>query len=446
MQTKAKGLPSAVKLLGGLAALVAAGALLLLLPPMSLPGRGLDPLSALFTSVSALTVTGLSGVPLGERLSPLGLVLLGVLIQLGGVGYMVCAVIVFRLIGRSIGLADRLALQDSLGLLNPRAVVQLTQRVFITVILLEGLAALFFFFYWGDLYPPDRKLYLAVFHSVSSFCNAFFDITTGSPFFPEGVPQDPVTWAVAIVLAFLGGLGIPVLYEILTWRRKKRFSLHTKVTLVVKAVMIFGGGTLLWIAEARPGGALASFPWPEQALMSFAQSSLARAAGGAIFPEIGAISAAGQLVLLGVMFVGAGPASMGGGITTGTFAVMALALIAYAKGREKARIAGREIPHEMVRKAFAVLTISLLVVLGSAWLLVLTHPFSLSEALFESVSAFSTCGLSLDVTSRLNPFGQAVVMLTMIWGRLGALTILFIFTRSSPPGRITYPEEKVLIG
>ena len=163
-------------------------------------------------------------------------------------------------------------------------------------------------------------------------------------------------------------------------------------------------------------------------------------------PQFHEISSGGNLMMVTLMFVGCAPASMGGGITTGTLLVMVLALWAYGRGRAMPVIYGRTIPGNMVRKAAAVLTISLFAVITSTWIILMTHDVPLETAVFEVVSAFATCGLTLNFTTELNGIGLTVIMLMMFWGRLGALTILFAFTKTSPPGRVRYPEEKILLG
>jgi trk system potassium uptake protein TrkH len=152
------------------------------------------------------------------------------------------------------------------------------------------------------------------------------------------------------------------------------------------------------------------------------------------------------MLTMGLMLIGSAPASMGGGITTGTLAVLLLSLWAYVQGRPAAQIGGRTIAVDAVRRASAILTVSLLVVGGATWLILLTHPVTLDRALFEVISAFATCGLTLAFTGQLNLFGQAVIMLVMFWGRLGALTIVAALAQQAPPPLVTYPEEPLLIG
>jgi trk system potassium uptake protein TrkH len=182
-------------------------------------------------------------------------------------------------------------------------------------------------------------------------------------------------------------------------------------------------------------------------LLGFFQSISARTAGFAGIQPFDAISEASTLLLLALMFIGAAPASMGGGITTGTFAVLGLTLWGYARGQSRAHVAGRSLPTQMIQKAAAVLTISLFVVTFATWLLLMTHDVALNVALFEVISAFATCGLSLGLTGELDLFGQLIIILMMFWGRLGALTIIVALAAQSKTSQlVSYPEENILIG
>jgi trk system potassium uptake protein TrkH len=248
-------------------------------------------------------------------------------------------------------------------------------------------------------------------------------------------------------LIFLGGLGIPVLSDLLTWHPEQRVSLHTRLTLIVIVSLICAGGLGIFVAERAVGGVLADETWPRQLLLAFFQSISTRTAGFAGIQPFDQITPASQLLLTVLMFIGAAPASMGGGITTGTFAVLTLALWGYARGKTSAQVGGRSIAPAMVHKAAAVLTISLFVVLFAVWLLLMSHPAPIDTVMFEVVSAFATCGLTLGMTGELNLFGQLIIVLVMFWGRLGALTIIVALAAQTQSNQlVTYPEEKILIG
>lgn len=435
---------TALRLVLGLAALVTLGTLALLLPGMA--ARPLALHEALFTATSALAVTGLSTITPARDLTLPGQVVLLVLIQTGGVGFMAAAVIVLRLLGRKISLVDRLTLRDSLGLLEPRAILQVTGRVAALALAIELAGAAMLWLNWRPRLGDGRALFYALFHAVSAFCNAGFELFSGLPDH-NGIPVDGRTLAVLAGLIVLGGLGIPVLGDLLLWfRSRKRLSLHTRITLAASLALIAVGMAGFLLAESQADGTLIGLPAGRRLVLAAFQSISARTAGFASLPNLELLTPASQMMTMGLMLIGCAPASMGGGITTGTFAVLLLSLWGYAQGRPAAQVGGRTIAVDAVRRAGAVVTVSLLVVGGATWLILMTHQVTLDLALFEVISAFATCGLTLAFTGKLNLFGQAIIMLVMFWGRLGALTIVAALAQQAPPQPVLYPEEPLLIG
>lgn len=434
----------AVRLVAGLLFLLVLGTALLILPGMST--RPLAVNEAAFTTISALSVTGLSIITPATDLTRTGQIVLLGLIQIGGVGFMVVAVTIFRFLGRRVALVDRLTLKDSFGLQSPRTILRLSQNVLIAVFVIEGLGATALYYHWRDELGEERALFYGIFHAVSSFCNAGFDLFGGLPDYPRGIPNDSITLLILGSLIFIGGLGIPVLSDLLTYWRERRLSLHTRMTLVVVTALVLIGGMGLFLSEGRVNGALRDAGWDERFVQSLFQSVSARTAGFAGIQPFETLSPAGQLLMIVLMFIGCAPASMGGGITTGTFAVLVIALWSYARGDSVVTVGGRSLSSESIRRAAAVLVVSLLAVSLSSWLIAITHNTSLDRAVFEVVSAFATCGLTLAFTSELNLFGQFIIGLMMFWGRLGALTIVAALAQQTPTERVQYPEEQVLIG
>lgn len=441
----------ALRLVLGLATLVVAGSLVLMLPAAG-GARPLTPNEAFFTAVSALSVTGLSVITPAVDLSLFGQIVLLVLIQLGGVGFMVLAVLILSLLGRKVTLSDRLALSDSLGLGAPRAILSLTWRMLAVVLTLEALGALLLYLHWrGDgRLSEGQALFYAIFHAVSAFCNAGFDLFSGLPAYPAGIPRDSISLSVLGAMILVGGLGIPVLGDLLRYRRARRLSLHTRITLAVVTFLVLSGAVGFYFAEGNPirGGNLVDEPPLRRALISLFQSISARTAGFAGIAEFDRLTHPSQVLMITLMFIGCPPASMGGGITTGTFAVLTISLWSFARGQPSAQIAGRALGPGTTRKAAAVLTVSLFVVLLATWLILMTHPTAtIDQVAFEVVSAFATCGLSLNFTGQLNGFGQLIIMLVMFWGRLGALTLVIALAQQQGrPQPVQYPEEQILIG
>lgn len=444
LRRRASALP-AMRLLLGLLGLIGLGTLLLALP-WSGATRRLTLGEAAFTAVSALTTTGLATIQPSRDLSVFGQIMLLLLMQIGGVGFTVLAVTLFRLIGRRITFSERVALRDSLGVVDLWGVVRLTRLVLFGVLAIEGLGALLLWAGWVDDYGPGRALYLALFHSVSAFCNASFDLFGGgggiatNPF-----PTDAYTLLVIALLIALGSIGVPVIADVLDWRSHPTFTLHTRLTLSVWLLLTVAGTTLVFISESFSRGAFSAQPPHERLLLAFFHVVASRTSGFNVQP-IADLAPGSVLVLTTLMFIGGAPASTAGGITTGTFGTLVLAASAYVRGADEIRLGKRAISRDSVYKAVAVLTVSLFVVGAGTWLLMVTQTTNFERALFEAVSAFATCGFSLGLTSELNGFGLLVTALLMIWGRLGPLTVVVAVAQRRQPSPISYPEERILIG
>lgn len=443
-------IPVPLRVVLSLVVMALIGSLLLRLPGVSY--RPLTYGEALFTSVSAITVTGLSVIDPAVDLTPFGKVVLAGLIQLGGIGALTLTVLVFRLLGRRISLLERIALRNTLGHVDARNVLGLAGWVILGVFIIEGLGALLLWLHWRqDLVPilgSDLKAFsFAAFHSMSAFCNAGFEIFGSLPGMGNNIPTDAASLALLAGLITTGGLGVPVIADLLALRKKHRLSLNTRLTLAIYFSLVLLGGLGMFFAEGLAGRLAPGLRWYEWLGMSFFQSVSARTGGLTGSLGFEALTPASRFLVVMLMFVGAAPASMGGGITTGTAAVLGLAMWAYAGNRADPTIAGRTVARASIQRATAVLILSLLVVLVATWLLLLTHPHvPVIDALFEVVSAFATCGLTLAFTGQLNPFGRVIIMLVMIWGRLGALTVVVALSRPAPPRLIHYPDENLLIG
>jgi trk system potassium uptake protein TrkH len=420
---------------------------------LSLPGMTTQPLTLmerLFTVTSAVTVTGLAVVTTSTAFTPLGQFLLMCLIQLGGLGYVVVVVLAFRVMGRQVPLAERLTLASELGLTKTRSIVSILQRSLALMLIVEAAGTVLLFVHWSlkGLPLDGRTFFYALFHSVAAFCNAGFDLFTGLPPEQAWSPVDIPTLLILGTIVILGGLGIPVFMD-LTYRQgtRRRLSLHSRVTLMASLILVLAGMAAIWIADYWIGGALAESPAGWRLTLAWFQSVVTRTAGFPGLISFVPLNSATILVLMGLMFVGSGPASMGGGITTGTFSVLLLTVISLARGRRTPYLNRRAISLQTVQRAMAVLVVAGTVVGTSIWLLLLLEPFELQEVAFEVISAFSTVGLSLGITPQLSTAGRVIIMLTMIWGRLGAMTIVAaLVQRRARTDLVDYPEADLLVG
>lgn len=442
------------RLIAALATLIAIGTGLLLLPPMTT-----HPISftdALFTATSAAAVTGLSVLTTSVDFTRWGQWVILFLMQFGGLGFVVVLVLTLRLLGRQVSLIDRLAVSNSLGLAGPRDILRVLGRTVVFMLAIEGVGALILWLHWrsSGIVPEGDAAFYALFHSIAAYCNAGFDLFSGLARYPEGLPADSVTLLTLGFLVVLGGLGIPVYMEMLHRRirhaagsRVRALSLHTRLTLWSALILILVGWAGLLAAEYRHDGVLAGMSFGERALRAWFQSVAARTAGFPAFSDFGDIHEASRLLLIGLMFIGSAPASMGGGITTGTLSVLVAATWSLNRGHKGVQVSDRAISQATVWRATSVLIISVAVVSAATWLLLLSQNLTLSTALFEIVSAFSTTGLSLGATGQLDTFGRLLVIAMMFWGRLGAITIMLaVLKRSNRETLVSYPEEAILVG
>ena len=447
-------LPIPLRLVVALATLIGIGTGLLLLPWMTT--QPISFMDALFTSTSASAVTGLSVLTTSTAFTRPGQWVILLLMEFGGLGFLVTAVLTLRLLGRRISLVDRLAVSSSLGLASPRAIMQVLGRTVAFMLAVEGIGALILWVHWrlSGIVPAGDAAFYALFHAVAAFCNAGFDLFAGLPQYPEGVPADPITLLTLGWLVIIGGLGIPVYMELLHRRtarkegaRLRRLSLQTRLALWSALVLVLVGWAGLLLSEYRHAGVLSGLPFGERVLRAWFQSVAARTAGFAGLSDFANLHEASRLLLICLMFIGSAPASMGGGITTGTFSVLVVAMWSLARGYDRVRAGQRAISMAMVWRAVTVLFISLGVVVIATWLLLFTQDLAFSSVLFEVVSAFSTTGLSLGVTGQLDTFGRLLIIALMFWGRLGAITIMLILLkRRGRESLAKYPEETVLVG
>jgi trk system potassium uptake protein TrkH len=426
--------------------LVLVGTFLLWLP-ISGAKRTLTLNEAFFTAVSAVSTTGLSIITPGQDLSIFGQVVLMLLMQLGGIGFMVTAITVFRLAGKHVTFAERLTLRDSLGLISAAQILRLTTQILIAVLLVELLGALLLWVNWLPEFGIGPAAYYAIFHAISAFTNASFDLFSMSPTASAQFPTDSLTLLILSALIFLGGIGIPVISDVLQYRRRHRFTLHTRLTLVTASFLIIVGTLLFFLVEEKFRLVFQDESAGRLLILAFFHSVASRTSGFTVTGQFGQLEPANALLLTVLMFIGASPASMGGGITTSTFAILVLALISFVRGQKEITVGRRAIPLELLHKATAVITGASLLILASTWLLLYTQDnVSLTAALVESVSAFSTTGYSLALTPRLNLFGQLLIAALMFFGRIGTLTIIVTLAQPSVPPAVTYPEERILIG
>ena len=431
----------------GIALMIVMGTFLLSLPAATADGTPLHWLDALFTATSALCVTGLSVVDTGTHFSLFGQIIMLILIQVGGVGFVTMAVVISVLIGRRVGLRERLLVQESLGQVTFQGMVRLALYTFLLALAAELAGMILLWARWQTDLGPARALWFAIFHSVSAFTNAGFDLfgAVGESSL-QGYRGDLLVNAVIAGLIVLGSLGLPVLNEIMRWYWTRRFSLHASLVLVTSSLLLAGGAILLFFTKISPASSLPPLTFGERVLVSLFQSASARTGGLTTIPLVD-MNPAAWFVIMALMFIGAATASMGGGVKVNVLGALLSTLWSVARGRNEIKAFGRTIPRETVYKALAVM-------MGSAtFVMVMTIALNMSESLdplflmFEVVSAFGTVGFSLGVTPQLSDTGKILIAITMFVGRLGPLTLIAAIARQQKTVQlIRYPEEKILIG
>ena len=418
----------------GFALTVLIGAGLLLLPCSVRPGVSLSLIDALYTSTSAVCVTGLIAVDAHDTFTPLGQCILGLLIQIGGLGVTAVGAGVILAIRKRISIKGRTLLREAMNLDSGKGIVHFLKSVLLTTLTIELAGACLSFPVFVRDYSVPQAIGISLFHSVAAFNNSGFDILGGmrnlTPY-----RDDVLLNLVTSALIILGGIGFLVIREVLEKRfRWKRFSMHTRVVLSVSAVLTLAGTLLLKLTERG------NISW----LGAFFQSVTARTAGFSTYP-LGGFSNAGLVVMMVLMFIGASPGSTGGGIKTTTFFAVLQGIRSAATNRSE-KAFRYTLPADAFRKASVIASIGLFLVAGSTFVLLLLEPqLALRDALFEMVSAFGTVGLSTGITPGLGVAAKLLSIVMMYIGRLGPMTIatVWYFSRGE---RVRFPEGNIAIG
>jgi trk system potassium uptake protein TrkH len=446
-QKKASPARGSKILVAGFAAIILIGTVLLRLPISTAGPQSLTWVEALFTATSATTVTGLIVVPTEATFSLFGEIVILMLIQVGGIGFITLSVVLFRLIGRRMSIYERTLLRQTLGVEGRGGIVSLTLVVVASTLFIEMIGALFMFTQYVQILSWPKALYYSIFHAISAFCNAGFDLFLGLDD-PTLVftRQNPTLLIVMSVLITIGTLGITVVYDIVAWPREQRLSLHTKIVLPFTIILTLIGTVFVVCDEAFiDGEAIPNVLTGQNILLAFFTVVSSRTAGLTLIP-MDLLGEGSQLITFIWMFIGGAPASMGGGVGLSTVAVVLITLQSTVLGFREVRILERTLPVETIVKAVAVLTVSTALVVGITLLLILLEPAHLFAIAFEVVSAFSNTGYSLGITADLGTVSRLLVAFTMFWGRLGPLTLVVALAQRRRTPLVHYPEEKIIIG
>jgi trk system potassium uptake protein TrkH len=435
----------------GFIAVILIGTLLLMLPLSIADGTWGGFITALFTSTSAVCVTGLVVVDTGTYFSFWGQFFIMLLVQVGGLGYMTATTFLLLLIGRRFGLRERLAIQQSLDRPGLSGVVQLVKSIIAVTLIFELTGAFLMILVFTPQHGFDRALWLGVFHSVSAFNNAGFGL------FPDNFISYATSIPINLIIPFLiifGGIGYQVINEMYSWlrdrltgiRKRTVFSLNFKIVTSTTIVLLAVGTIAFLGIEYDNPETFGGFNLGEKFLLAWFQAVVPRTAG---FNSIdyGKMTDAGLFLTIALMFIGAGPGSTGGGIKTTTFRIFYSVTKSILQGKEEVLCYQREIPPLLIRKAVAVVFGSLLTVVIATTLIAISDPdIVFIHVLLETVSAFATVGLSTGITASISTFGKLILIATMYVGRVGVLLLMSAVLGDPTPTAIRYPEENLLVG
>lgn len=405
-------------------------------------------LTSFFTATSATCVTGLIKADTYMNWSTFGQVVIITLIQIGGIGFMTICITAISLTRKKIGLASRSLMQNSISAPQLGGIVRMTKFVLIGTLVIESIGALLLAFYFCPLLGVGRGIWFSVFHSISAFCNAGFDLLGiyGQPF--SSITSLCGNWYVNIIimsLIILGGLGFFVWYNILESKfRIKKMSLHTRIVLFMTAVLVFGGALLLFLLE-HGGPAYEGKPVSDQIAASLFQSVSARTAGFNSV-DLGALTDSGKFIIVGLMLIGGSPGSTAGGIKTTTFAILVLSIVTTFRHRKSTEVFGRRMEEGITRTASCVFMLYLFLSCGTAAIISHIEMIPFIDALLETASAIATVGMTVGITPALGTVSTLILSFLMIFGRVGSITTLLAFSSNRNVKVSSLPLEKVQIG
>jgi len=433
----------------GFLAVILLGTVLLALPAASADGKSIGLFDSLFTSTSAVCVTGLVVVDTGTTFSLFGQIVLLILIQTGGLGFMVFATMIMVMLGRKISIKGRMLIRESMNTGSLSDLGRLTRLYLLLSLGIELCGALLLSVRFVPLYGWKHGLWMALFHAVSAFCNAGFDLF-GRYASLTVFSRDPLVLLTIAALIILGGLGFSVILETLRNRQGFRnLSLHTRIVLMTTVVLLLAGTVFYWLTEWTNAETLAGFSEGEKALNAFFQSVTMRTAGFNSF-DLAGFRAGSKLFSSFMMMIGASPASTGGGIKTTTIAAVGLLMLSVVRGESEVNVARRRLSDDILRRALAVAVLFLTIQLTGTLIIALMEDgrFPLQDILFEASSAMGTVGVSAIGTPNLSAAARAVLLPMMFLGRVGPLTLAVALARQQSKGRSVskYPEERIMIG
>ena len=426
--------------------LVLIGTILLLLPFASVPDEDTSILTALFTSVSASCVTGLVLVDTATHWTLFGQIVILLLIQIGGLGFITIATVFLSFARKSLGLKNRSLMAESISTAKLSGLKTLTKRIIKGTLIFEGAGALLLCIPFTRDFGAVKGIYYAIFHSVSAFCNAGFDLMGIREKFSSFTlyADNPLVNFVLIVLITVGGIGFAVWEDVRMHQWKlKRYSLHSKIVLLVSAGLTFGGALLFYVFENH--NVFSGVSAGHALLRSLFQSVTCRTAGFNTI-DLSAVTSPSALLSCFLMLIGGSTGSTAGGIKTTTIAVMFIFLFTALRARRRPQLFGRALNDSAVKKAATVITFNCSLIFISALLISVFQNVPVTDLLLEVFSAMGTVGMSTGLTRSLVPLSKCVIIVLMFCGRVGSVTLASAFLEKRAEPKVTYPTEDISIG
>lgn len=441
--------PSAIMLIGFLS-IILIGAFLLTTPLASNSGKSTNFIDCLFTATSAVCVTGLVVVDTSLYWSLFGKIVIISLIQIGGLGFMTIGSIIGIILGKKINLRQRVLIKESMNQETLSGLVRLVMHVIKYTFIIELTGALLLMTVFIPEFGIKKGIFFGIFHSISAFCNAGFDLlgsTSGAFASLTDYYSNPIVVFTISGLIILGGIGFAVMVCVKTKKSFKKYDLTSKLVLTTTLLLISIGTILIFINEYDNPATLGNMNLFDKLQNSFFQSVTTRTAGfGTV--DFASMHESTLFFIVFLMFIGASPASTGGGIKTTTLAVIFLTVKSFLKNEKEITVYKRRLSEYAFKKAIGIFFIAISIVFtGTFFILITQGPnFSLIESMFEVSSAFATVGLSIGGTPNLNTAGKIIIILLMYMGRVGSLTVFSIIVHESKIKNIRFPKEKIIIG
>lgn len=400
-------------------------------------------INALFTATSAISTTGLIVVDTGSFYSLFGQIIILILFQIGGLGYMILIVLLAYIIGKKLSIKDKMTFRESIAGITYSDIKTFTKSIIIFTIFFELLGTIILAIIWSRDFSLPYSIYLAVFHSISAFCTAGFS-TFSNSFIPY---YHNLTINILIsIICIAGGFGFFVLNDLKKLFHRKlsepRLSAHSKLTITITGILIGIGFVVNFFTDKN----YTLFQLKDRVLISFFQTVSAVSTTGFNSIDIGLLSLPSLFLIIGFMFIGASSGGTGGGIKTTTFGLVLLFVKSVLKGEKEIAIFERTIPLETVRRALTIFVFSILWIVTATFILTITEKNSLINILFEVTSGFGTVGLSTGMTPNLSVIGKIIISITMLFGRIGPLAIGYSLIGKNTPTRHKYVEGSVFVG